>query len=124
VEQGVIMDVAREAMMTVLYLAMPLLGISLVSIGFGNQRVSSYHVDSRTDADIHSQTLCHPRIACRVWGLDGESFHGIHDKFIRAGFGNSQVIVFTTDSASGIAPKVDCREHYRGATRRAGATRP
>ena len=29
-EQGVIMDVARDAMMTVLYLAMPLLGISLV----------------------------------------------------------------------------------------------
>jgi len=30
VEQGIIMDVAREAMMTVLYLALPLLGISLV----------------------------------------------------------------------------------------------
>jgi len=29
-EQGVIMDVAREAMRTVLYLAMPLLGISLI----------------------------------------------------------------------------------------------
>jgi len=29
-EQGVIMDVAREAMMTVLYLSLPLLGISLV----------------------------------------------------------------------------------------------
>ena len=29
-EQGVIMDVAREAMMTVLYLSMPLLGISLI----------------------------------------------------------------------------------------------
>ena len=29
-EQGVIMDIAREAMMTVLYLALPLLGISLV----------------------------------------------------------------------------------------------
>ena len=29
-EQGVIMDVARESMMTVLYLAMPLLGISLL----------------------------------------------------------------------------------------------
>jgi len=29
-EQGVIMDVARDAMMTVLYLAMPLLGISLI----------------------------------------------------------------------------------------------
>ena len=29
-EQGVIMDVAREAMTTVLYLAMPLLGISLI----------------------------------------------------------------------------------------------
>ena len=28
-EQGVIMDVAREAMTTVLYLSMPLLGISL-----------------------------------------------------------------------------------------------
>ncbi|MDR3120567.1 MAG: flagellar biosynthesis protein FliQ [Clostridiales bacterium] len=29
-EQGVIMDVARDAMMTVLYLSMPLLGISLI----------------------------------------------------------------------------------------------
>ena len=29
-EQGVIMDVAREAMLTVLYLAMPLLGVSLI----------------------------------------------------------------------------------------------
>ena len=29
-EQGIIMDVAREAMMTVLYLALPLLGISLI----------------------------------------------------------------------------------------------
>gem|GEM_PF-31782 len=29
-EQAIVMDVAREAMMTVLYLAMPLLGISLI----------------------------------------------------------------------------------------------
>jgi flagellar biosynthetic protein FliQ len=29
-EQGVIMDVARGAMMTVLYLALPMLGISLI----------------------------------------------------------------------------------------------
>ena len=29
-EQGIIMDVARDAMMTVLYLSMPLLGISLI----------------------------------------------------------------------------------------------
>jgi len=29
-EQGLIMDVARDAMMTVLYLAMPLLGVSLI----------------------------------------------------------------------------------------------
>ena len=29
-EQGVVLDVARNAMMTVLYLAMPILGISLI----------------------------------------------------------------------------------------------
>ena len=29
-EQGLIMDVARDAMLTVLYLALPLLGISLI----------------------------------------------------------------------------------------------
>ena len=29
-DQGVIMDVARDAMLTTLYLAMPLLGISLI----------------------------------------------------------------------------------------------
>jgi flagellar biosynthetic protein FliQ len=29
-EQGVIMDVAKNAMMTVLYLSMPMLGISLI----------------------------------------------------------------------------------------------
>ena len=29
-EQGVILDVARNAMMTVLYLSMPMLGISLI----------------------------------------------------------------------------------------------
>ena len=29
-EQGLVMDVAREAMLTVLYLALPLLGVSLI----------------------------------------------------------------------------------------------
>ncbi|MCL2164292.1 MAG: flagellar biosynthesis protein FliQ [Oscillospiraceae bacterium] len=29
-EQGIIMDVARDAMMTVLYLSLPMLGISLI----------------------------------------------------------------------------------------------
>jgi len=30
VEQGIILDVARDAMMVVLYLSMPLLGVSLI----------------------------------------------------------------------------------------------